>query len=119
MGGKTAGRRSLAANGSQPNAATYPGDPWPSSTPPALMNSSPPSTAAHRHRGSTSKPTNQRDSAPGSPNRHSAPSPASTPPSDPLGGRLGQADKRARNTSPLRSTFSSSAALHSITPSSA
>lgn len=42
-------------NGSQPNAATYPRDPWQSSTPPAIMNSSPPSTAAHRHRGSTSK----------------------------------------------------------------
>jgi hypothetical protein len=33
------------------------------STPPAIMNSSPPSKAAHRHRGSTSKPTTQRDSA--------------------------------------------------------
>ena len=50
-------------NGKPANAATSPKAPWPSSTPTAILNPSPRSTAASRHRGSTSKPTTPRDAA--------------------------------------------------------
>ena len=50
-------------NGKPATAATSPKAQWTCSTPTAILNSSLQSAAASRHRGSTSKPTTQRDIA--------------------------------------------------------